>query len=274
MAKFRTTKGPMMSKLGKLWYREAPAFGHYSILRKPAGRYIEDESDITCRVTPQPECRFNNIFEYDSYFTDDTVTVKIIELRVKHSKKSIDYLHIFYQTTSKDGTRKEYGVHHEIAPNRTGEEKETTRLRLNEEEFIKGIRVFAPPYFDDIDTRYGITFVTNQRRAHFGYKRKVQYDLLDNPPFTGVVAFVVNNKFAEQDNNVTNQHHVEIGFYSRHFGWDILGTYILMRQLIKQRRARVRSSLLSIQSQSDEFTMKGLMTVDDDIFRYIIKFMA
>ena len=105
----------------------------------------------------------------------------------------------------------------------------------------------------------GISFITNQREVHCGGHGGSPYELMTpNPGSMKVVAFCGTVHEVVQ----------RIGYYAKPRRWEIYGTHLLMRQLIRQNRATVRAS------RDLTPTMNGLNHLDNDVFRCILEFLA
>lgn len=226
---------------------------------------------------------FNDIEFYQSLWKEDgCVKAEISSVCVKHNM----YCHgvqAIYSLTFADGrteTRKGprnfyssgyYAPHHRSRP--------ITRVDLEEDEFLTGLRVRQGEIVDSI------TLVTNRRRVHYGGHGGDWIDSMeDNPPSMRIVAFCGTVKGVCE----------RIGFYARHFGWETVGVYILMRKLVQQGRAEIvylstrddsrkkaRTTSFStgrpnIFYHSEDFhsTMRRLVTLDDGVFRNVMKFLA
>lgn len=192
------------------------------------------------------------------------VDVKLISLHVCHDISRIECFQPVYHVTLNNGkTMTRYGATHFIFRSSGGR---TSQKRLNENEFIiRGIRVYKT------GRSSGISFVTNQREINFGVIRcRKIVDFVDDRSSTEIIGF----KTLYGDKNIGI-------FAARHLGWQLIGTYILMRRLIGSSRATVLQLDVGRGWSNDIDTkeqlahvMKGLVNVDAGVFRNVMKFIA
>ena len=174
---------------------------------------------------------FNDLNVYKSLLNENgCVSVKISSIIVRCSK----YIHGFrvkYKCKFNDGraeTRE--SVENFFSSGYYGYDrpKENRELILSDDEYLRGIRVRQGDILD------GITFVTNLREVKFGGNggdaimddRMVLPQSHEIVALTGTIWMVVSR----------------VGFYAKSRGWDIVGTYIMMKWLVDKNRASVNET--------------------------------
>jgi len=274
----------MTSNLGRLWFQFSDP------ISQNRGTYVDRDyvqffSNLNgSRMNGSFE--FNDIEFYRSLWKEDgCVKAEISSVCVRHNMYCHGVQAIYRltfadgRTETREGPRNYFtsGYYFYAAFHRS---RPITRVDLEEDEFLTGIRVKQGEIVD------GITLVTNRRRVHCGGQGGDWIDWIeDNPPSMRIVAFCGTEKGVCE----------RIGFYAKVFAWETIGVYILMRKLVQQGRAEIvslstrdgnvskeaRRTSFSTQrpnifyhSEDFQFAMQRLVTLDDGVFRNVMKFLA
>lgn len=224
------------------------------------GRFIDDDGDGDEKE--RTKMHFDDLAFYKQLLDENGCRcVDIAAMCVKHN----DYCHgiqAVYRLTFNDGRTDlrhgpenfyDSGYYSYHGPTRTRKKW----IVMEEDEYLRGLLVNQGEVVD------GITFVTNKRRVHCGgLGGAARMDMMTSiPPNMKVVAFCGTNR------GVCGR----IGFYSTYFRWHVLGSHILMRRLVDQSRAAI---LPSDDTGNLAFVMQQLTTINNDVFRRIMSFLA
>ena len=140
------------------------------------------------------------------------------------------------------------------------------QITLEEGEYFTGLVAHRNQASGDNLVK-GITFITNRRRVRAGGGAGGVDNLTNNPSDMKMVAFCGN--VGDESPFVRKEGVLEIGFYIKPLGWKTRGAPILIRELVRQNRARQQvpsSSELGI-------TTQRLIGFDDGVFRNIMKYL-
>jgi len=246
-----------MERLGKLWYRFSGC---------------EPNEEQVAVMDPIYDDAFSDLEFYESLWEEKGCrSVEISSVCVRHNQ----YCHgiqSFYRLTFADGTKvirpgpenfSSRGFYAHTARSRD------TWIHMVTDEFIKGLRIRQG------DIVNNITFVTNRREVHCGGWGGISVNMIpDSPSSMRIVAF----------SGTTCGVCKRIGFHAKHFVWKKLGTYIFVRELVKQGRATVKSTLTDkssssistsalVENASTDIVVKELIHLDEGLFREIITFL-
>lgn len=229
------------------------------------GRHVEMANNIMNQGRNSNQLYFNDLIFYESLLEKEgCCSAEISSLRIRHNQ-FCNGIQVVYRLTFVDGRTEKYNGPENFFSNgyysyHGGKPIIDTWVHLEEEEIITGIRINQGDILD------GLTFVTDRREIFCGGNGGKRYDtMVTNPPSTRIVAFSGTACGVWQ----------RVGYYAKSFAWMIIGPYILLRNLTIQGRATIATDASSNRMHIFGNIMEGLLnSLDDDVFRIVMKYLA
>ena len=224
-----------------------------------------------------PSQVFNDFDFYNSLCENEHCRkVEIASICVR--QHNISFCHgfqVIYRSTFADGTTRRstngpenffsggnYGWH--------GGRADDTWIRLEDGEFIAGLRINQGEILD------GITFVTNRREIHCGGRGGGFHTMGCRRPSMRMVALTGTV-------NGVEPLVAKVGYYAKSVGWEIVGPFILLRQLVnnkEERAAPIDYTAVSIARRAKDkrslriqATINELIALPDGVFQIVLQFL-
>lgn len=208
---------------------------------------------------------FNDIYCYERLRQEEgCVRVEIHSVRVRHTasytsgigNKYCHGIQVTYKQWFRDGTTRLFECDPNISSSgyyayNNGRRVEDTVFDLQDGEYLTGLRVHQGEIVD------GIIFVTNLREVHcVGAGGSLLNTMVSNPPHMRIVAFCGTYKGVWE----------RVGYYAESLRWEIVGPFILLRELV--RRDRVERPAVG-----DDLFHQIINLNEEGVFRTIMSYL-
>ena len=217
---------------------------------------------------------FNDFDFYKSLCENERcLKVEIASICVRHNRFCHGF-QVIYRSTFADGTtRRSNGPKNFFAGGYyagSGGKAKNTWVRLEDGEFIAGLRINQGEILD------GITFVTNRREIHCGGRGGGFHTMGCRRPSMRMVALTGTV-------NGVEPLVAKVGYYAKSVGWEIVGPFILLRQLVnnkEERAAPIDYTAVSIARRAKDkrslriqATINELIALPDGVFQIVLQFL-